>query len=132
MDRQPITVKLPDELYERIRQIAEESDRSLEAVVVESLDLLFSETAGVALQALANYSDDRLWALVHRHMSRAESTRLVDLSRQSRTSALTARQQEELDHLLERVDRDLLLRSEALRLLKARGHSVERYLTPAP
>jgi hypothetical protein len=38
-------------------------------------------------------------------------------------------EQRELEHLLELVDRSMLLRSEALLRLKERGRDVERYLT---
>ena len=134
MSQQPITVTLPDELYGRLQQIAENSDRSLETVVLESLDLLFfhSDSESIKLEDMENYPDEQLWAVVHRRMGWPESNQLHELSDKSKLTHLTEDEQAELDRLLEQVDRDLLLRSVALRLLKSRGHIVDRYFAPLP
>ena len=134
MSQQPITVSLPDALYERLQQIAEENDRSLETVVTESLNLLFlpSQRASINLDEIGNYSDEQLWALVHYRMSWNESARLHELSGKSKLTSLSVEEQIELDQLLDQVDHDLLLRSVALRLLKSRGHKVDHYFAPIP
>ena len=41
MSGKSITLDLPEELYERVRQVAEQSQRPLERVLVESIRLLF-------------------------------------------------------------------------------------------
>ncbi len=43
MTNRPIMIDVPDELYERIRQIADETGRSLQEVLLKSFDLLFGE-----------------------------------------------------------------------------------------
>jgi hypothetical protein len=43
MNQQPVLLQIPEELYERVRQIAENSNRSLENVLLESLALIFVE-----------------------------------------------------------------------------------------
>jgi hypothetical protein len=133
MSQQPVQLELPDELYERIQQVAEESNRSLESVLVESLQLLFSQpslsndlTANLA--ELVNYSDEQLWAIVHRRLPWSDSMRLRELIAQSKQTALADSEKRELEYLLELVDRSMLLRSEALLRLKERGRDVERYL----
>ena len=131
MSQQAVTIPLSDEMYEELRHIAETSDRSLEEVVRERLDLLFpqSEMSPIGMDDLSHYDDSQLWAVVHRRMRWRESARLHELSQSSKSSALPANEQTELDRLLEQVDRDLLLRSEALRLLKTRGYNVDDYFT---
>ena len=134
MSQQPVLLNLPDELYERIQQIAEESQRSVEAVMLESLDLLFSQKSpnddlDTMLTALSKYTDEELWALVHRRMAWSQSMRLHELSDKGKRGILPAQEQRELDGLLAQVDRDMLLRSEALLLLKQRGHHLEPYLS---
>jgi hypothetical protein len=50
------------------------------------------------------------------------------LSAQTKRERLTANEQHELDHLLTLNDRAMLLLSEALRLLKNRGHDIAAYV----
>ncbi len=42
MPRKSITLDLPDDLYEHVRQVAVQSQRPLERVVIESLRGVFS------------------------------------------------------------------------------------------
>ena len=57
-----------------------------------------------------------------------QSLRLRELSAKRKQETLTADEERELDDLLNLVDRQMLLRSEALLLLKQRGQDVESYL----
>jgi predicted DNA-binding protein len=126
MGQQSIVLDLPDNLYERIQQIADQSDRSLETLLLESLDLLFGNTpdTNLSVSTLDALSDVQLWAVVYRRLLWPQSSRLHHLSERH---PRTTQEQDELDQLLNRVDQDILLRSEALRLLKERGHSVDRF-----
>lgn len=126
MGHQSVVLDLPEDLYDRIRQAADVSDRSLETLLIESLDLLFGDTldSSLSVPELDAFSDVQLWAVVYRRLPWPQSNRLHDLSEQR---PRTAQEQTELDQLLNRVDQDTLLRSEALRLLKERGHAVERF-----
>ncbi len=133
MSQQPISVYLPEELYERIHEAAEETNRSPEEVVVESLGILFNPLSATTdleadLKSLASYSDEQLWAAVHRRLPWSLSLRLRELSARSKQAALSQQEQGELDTLLELVDRYMLLRSEALLLLKQRGYAVDDYV----
>jgi succinate dehydrogenase flavin-adding protein (antitoxin of CptAB toxin-antitoxin module) len=96
--------------------------------------LLFSQPSlstdlAANLAELVSFSDEQLWAIVHRRLPWSESLRLRELIAQSKQTALVDSEQRELEHLLELVDRSMLLRSEALLRLKERGRDVERYLT---
>jgi hypothetical protein len=118
-------------LYESLREAAEASDRPLETVLVESLTTLFTPppaSANIAtlLATLPDYPNVQLWAVVYRRLSWTQSLR--ELSAKGQQGALTPTEQAELEQLLEWVDRDMLLRSEALLLLKQRGQDVNAYL----
>jgi hypothetical protein len=129
MSQQPVTVELPDDLYERIQQAAEESNRSVETVLVESLNLLFGEpSSDPNISALKDYSDEQLWAVVYKRLPWTQSERLRELSAQNKQSLLTNVELRELETLLELVDTQMLMRSEALLRLKERGRDVEGYL----
>ena len=73
MPGKSLTLDLPEELYEHMRQVAEQSQRSLERVVLESLCLLFvspttATDIATALAALRDYTDEQLWAVVYQRL----------------------------------------------------------------
>ena len=101
--------------------------------MVESIRLLFvppspSTDLTTSLAALLNYTDEQLWAVVYQRLAWPQAQRLHELSAQTKQERLTVNEQHELDHLLTLNDRAMLLRSEALRLLKNRGHDIATYL----
>lgn len=131
-----ITVHLPDELYARVQEAAEASHRSLENVLLDSLTVLFGTTTGLddvdaALSALPDFSDAELWAVVYRRLPWMQSLRLRELSSKRVQGSLGTNEEKELDSLLARVDGDMLLRSEALVILKQRGYEVSGYFEPS-
>ncbi|HEX2278650.1 MAG TPA: hypothetical protein VHN13_16245 [Candidatus Tectomicrobia bacterium] len=133
MPGKSITVDLPDDLYERVQQVAAQSQRPVERVVLESLRLLFVPPPSPAdlatsLAALPSYSDAQLWAMVYQRLAWPQSQRLHELSAKNKLERLTKEEQLELEDLLSSNDQAMLLRSEALRLLKNRGYNIEAYL----
>jgi hypothetical protein len=133
MPGKSITLDLPDDLYEQVYQVAAQSQRPLERVVLESLRLLFAPPSSsvdlaTSLAALSGYSDAQLWAVVYQRLAWPQSQRLHELSAKNKLERLTEDEQRELEDLLVSNDRAMLLRSEALRLLKHRGYDTEAYL----
>ena len=134
MTERSIVVTLPDGLFERVRHVAESSGRSLEAVILEGIEVLFQRPDGddvdmdAALAVLSDYTDVQLWAVVYRRLTGEQSARLHELSATTERRPLTESEEAELASLLALVDRDMLLRSEALLLLKERGQDIEAYL----
>lgn len=127
-----IQFNVPDEIYERVQQVAEASHLSFEMVLVESLNLLFGQLSSAddlekQLNDLSGYSDAQLWAVVHSRMAWKQSLRLRELTAKSKQSRLSDTEQEEQERLLDTADRYVLLRSEALVQLKLRGHDVSAY-----
>jgi hypothetical protein len=57
MSQPTIQLELPPELMERAEQIARDSNRPLETVLVESLELLFGTASDISLDVLDSYSD---------------------------------------------------------------------------
>jgi hypothetical protein len=133
MPGKSITLDLPDDLYEQVHQMAALSQRPVEHVVLESLRLLFvpppsSADLATNLAALSGYSDAQLWAVVYQRLAWPQSQRLRELSANKKLERLTDEEQHELEDLLSANDRAMLLRSEALCLLKNRGYDIEAYL----
>lgn len=131
MAAQSITVNLPENLYKRIRQTAEDTNRPLETVLLESLALLFGEATinGKSLDSvLLSLSDEQLLGVVEQRLPWLDSMRLRELMDIDRRLGLTATEQAELNALLEEVDRQMIVRSQALALLQKRGHNIRQYL----
>jgi len=133
MPEKSITLDLPEDVYERVRQVAEQSQRPLERVLVESIRLLFvlpptSTDVATTLTALPGYSDAQLWAVVYQRLAWPQSQRLHELSAKNKLEQLTEDEQSECEYLLTLNDRAMLLRSKALLLLKNRGHDIAAYL----
>jgi len=129
---QPVLLQLPEELYERVRQLAEDSQRPLENVLLDSLALLFNDLPDDLNPAALNaFSDEQLWALVYRPFALAQDARLRELTALGKAGYLSDEEQSEMERLIEQVDQYVLVRSQALVLLKQRGYDVEQRLKSA-
>lgn len=79
------------------------------------------------LSELEQYFDEQLWDIAYRRLPKSLAVRLHELSEQD---ALNREEQIEVQNLLELNDQYMLLRSEALRLLKQRGYNVDDFFNP--
>ncbi|MHB8625261.1 MAG: hypothetical protein ACYDBJ_11365 [Aggregatilineales bacterium] len=73
-------------------------------------------------------SDEQLWAIVYRPLAWTKDIRLRELTSLGKFGGLSADEQAETERLVDQVDRYVLLRSQALLLLKQRGYDVEHHL----
>jgi hypothetical protein len=132
MAARAVTLELPAPLYDHFSTRAERAHRSLEAELLDAVATVAAdeeELSSEVAQALADLellNDEELW--------RAARNRLSDDAR-SQLEALNAKQQrgqltlaETLEQLVHQYDQAVLLRAEAARLLKARGHEVSTLL----
>jgi hypothetical protein len=129
---QSVSVELPDDLYRRIREVAERNKRSVESVLRESLEVMFgaASMAPEDMQALLeHYRDDQLWAVVYQRLAWPRKERLQELMTKGEEGELSGAEQEELEVLLDEVDRYTLVRSQALHLLEQHGQDVQHYWT---
>lgn len=77
-----ISFELPDKLLQGDRDIARQSNRSLETVLLEVVDRylvepLPEEANDDILESLAQMSDTRLWAIVRRHLHTDRNKKLT-------------------------------------------------------
>jgi hypothetical protein len=129
MNDESVSLKISGKLYERAKQMSAESNRPVEAVLMDSLNLLFGvEDEDIQLDDLTNLSDEQLWGIVHQRLAWPQETRLRELTALGKQNLLSEDEQAELEQLIDRVDRYTLLRSQALLLLKQRGYDVEQRL----
>ncbi len=127
----PIQLDLPADLYARIQEIANRTERPVETVLIDSLALLFGVPA-IDWEHLATtldtLSDAQLWALVHRRAAWTATERRHDLTTRGQQAQLTDEEQDELAALVDEADRMMLLRSHALFILQQRGHNIREQL----
>lgn len=133
MAEKTITLHIPADLYEQVEKAAQASERNVENVLLDSISLFvnYPQTAqqlDTWVAQLGTYTDSQLWSVVYHRLSETDAFRLHELGDKNSQGKLIAQEQDELDNLLHLVDRDMLLRSEALLILQQRGHDVEAYL----
>lgn len=128
MHQPKIELHIPLEIYKRASQIAHDSNRSIESVLLDGLALLFGALpdSGISPDELSAYTDEQLWAIVHQRLAWPQDTRLRELIALGKQGQLTEDEKVEMERLIDLVDYQMVLRSEALLLLKQRGHDVEK------
>ncbi len=131
MSDSTVTLKLPASLYEKLQQVARRQQRPVEMLMLDSLMLLFeepSEVLNLQPEMLHSFSDEQLWALVYRRLALPQEARLEELAAKGSAGNLTGLETKEQAQLIAAFDRYVLLRSQALVMLKQRGHDVESRL----
>jgi hypothetical protein len=130
-----VTLRLPAPLYDRFSSRAERSQRSLEAELLEAVATIAAEEeassrdVAEAVAALELLSDADLRRAARNPLAEADRSQLEALNLKQQQENLTPAEQETLERLLLQYDRAVLLRAEAARLLKQRGHDVSGLLT---
>ncbi|MCY4072172.1 MAG: hypothetical protein OXG60_12815 [Chloroflexi bacterium] len=126
-------LQVPAAIFERAEAIARESDRSAESVMLDGLSLLFGALPDMELEpeALKDFEDEQLWALVHRRLTPKQDARLRDLLDLGNQGGINSQDEGELAQLVAMVDQQMVLRSKALVLLQRRGHDIDLYFDSA-
>lgn len=130
MKRSTVELEIPDEVFEEAKGIAQDGNRSVESVLQDGLMMVFgtTEVCGASMESLEDFSDEQLWKIVNHPLTWAQDSRLRELTARSKRDALTPREIEEQEDLLDALDRRVLLRSRALVIMKRRGLDVDGYL----
>ena len=130
MSQSTVELQIPVEIYERARAIASDSGLSVESVLLDGLTLLFGAPPDLRISPdlLKDYSDEQLWAVVYHRLAWSQDARLRELIALGKRGQLTDEEKTEMEGLIALVDHQMLLRSEALLMLKQRGHPVEKQL----
>lgn len=134
MSAHAITIHLPETLYNRFRQRAEWSHRSLETELLDavasaaSVEDELSPELIVVVEALEKLDDEELWRLARTAMSPEASQELEALHTKQREEGLSPTEDAARAKLIHEYERTMLIRAQAAVLLKNRGHDVSRLL----
>lgn len=130
MNLQPVTLSLPKSIYNRLRQRAEQSRRSVE---MELLDVVATampdneDLPGELAAAIADLKlldDEALWRAARSHLDPKPGAQMEALHIKRQSEGLSESESQTLDGLVRHYERAMLVRAEAASLLKARGHDV--------
>ncbi len=110
-----ITIEVPDQVVRHATQVAAQTRRRVEQVLVSWLERTVAE---VPVEELP---DQEVLALTELQLAPEQQTALSDLLGRSREGRLETEGQRRLDALMQRYERGLLRKSQALREAVQRG-----------
>jgi hypothetical protein len=124
------TLTVPESIYQRARQLAEERSQPVDQVMIDHLKTLSPELPtlppdeAAELDALRHLSDDALWTIAREQMPKDIQRHMQELMDKNSSGAISADELTELERLVERGQRLTLRKSEAAALLTGRGYKV--------
>lgn len=130
-----VTLRIPAPLYNHFQSRAERAHRSLEAELLDAVATVAAdeeELSGDVAKAIGDLeflTDEELWCAARNRLSDAARSQLEALNFKQQREKLTPADKETLEQLVHQYDQAVLLRAEAVRLLKERGHDVAKLLT---
>lgn len=131
-----VTVELPDDLYARLERRAAEGRRSLGDEVVDLLaravpreDDRLPPELEQELARMETLDDAALWRAARPRFSARQSRRLESLHFKLQDEGLTEAERQEEQSLVRAYERAMLIRAEAVALLKQRGQDIAPLLT---
>jgi plasmid stability protein len=129
MSIEALTIHLPEGLYQRLQRRARESQRSLEAELLDVLsnavraDESLPETLAINLAHLDRMTDAELWQAARMRQPKREAAQLERLHlKRQRNEGLSEAEAGVLEELVGKYERLMLVRARAAALLKERGH----------
>lgn len=131
---QVVTVNLPEPIYERLKQRAEQTQRSIEDELVEMAATIIPEEEKLptdlasAITALRLLDDKTLWQAARTHLSPKEIGRMERLHDKRHLAKLTEADEKELAVLLKEYERAIVIRSEAMDILMERGYDISKLI----
>lgn len=124
--RESITLHVPEELATRARQIAATLAQPVEQLLLDHLKTLsvplpvLPHETQAELDALQQLSDDALWTIAGAQMPAEVQARAKTLLDNNSRGVITDEEHDELETLVERGDRLMLCKAEAVAILRGR------------
>lgn len=134
MTTHQVTITLPDEIYQKVKEQSQLMEWSVEtgvaAVVISSVqeqDRL-SPDIKQQLSDLKLFTDKELWQAARMMAPPEKEERLQELMDKQDLEELTSSEQQEVEKISDLFSRIMLVRAEAAALLKERGYDVDELL----
>jgi hypothetical protein len=128
----PLTLHVPEDLYERLRQLAEASAQPVEAIAIQQLEatLQNAELANLPrdeqqeLAAFNLLSDDTLQNILREQMPHSAQAQMQGLMDKNNFGTITPEEYTDLSSLVERGNRLMLRKAWAADVLMKRGYPI--------
>lgn len=126
----PVTLNIPEYLYNRARRLAEKRALPIEQILLNQLEATFVDLPSLPpgeqseLDALAHLSDQALWTIAREQMPENDQQRMQTLMTANNLGTISAHERDELTALVEQGQRLMLRKGKAMALLTERGHSI--------
>jgi hypothetical protein len=131
MDNHSVTIELPDDVFQRLSQLAEAMNRPVAEVVAQSfigifppeIDLASSELRPELLK-MQFLSDAELVSIAQAMVTIEQQSYHEELLAKNAENILSDNEREELVRLRSMIDRQMLCKAHAWSILRWRGHRV--------
>jgi plasmid stability protein len=137
MTSQTLTLQVPANLYNHLKQRADQAQRSVEAETLELLAATVPATEGLtanlqqALTPLALLDDEALRRAAGSRLGSEAAAELEALHFKQQREGLTEAETQRRGELVQQYERAMLVRAQAAALLRQRGHDVSSLLAPS-
>ncbi|MFN8372792.1 MAG: hypothetical protein U0694_07940 [Anaerolineae bacterium] len=122
------TLTVPEDVYERARQIAQDTAQSIDQVMLDHLKTpiplpTLPPHEQAELDALQHLSDDALWTIAREQMPESSQTLMQTLMDKNNLGTISDSEYAELEEWVARGNRLMLRKAEAAAILMERGHA---------
>jgi plasmid stability protein len=130
MANQTLTLEVPGGLYTRLKERAEQAHRSVEAELLDVLATVVAEADDLpadlnqALTSLELLDDEELGRAARGGLARTLAAELEALHFKQQREGLTEAERQRCAELVRQYERAMLLRAQAVAVLRQRGHDV--------
>jgi plasmid stability protein len=130
MGHHTLTLNIPEPLYNRLKDRAEKSHRSIENETLEVLtatvppELELSADYQQAIDALELLDDESLWRAASGRLPQKLAEQLETLHVKRQREGLTDAETQTCESLVRQYEKTMLIRAQAAALLHRRGHDV--------
>jgi hypothetical protein len=132
-----LTLNVPSPLYDHLKQLAAQTQRSVEEETLEALATAVPQGTSLsaelqeAMASLVEQDDQTLVEAARSHLANDVSSELQALHHKRQREGLSRVEATRLADLVGRYERHMLVSAQAAALLKARGRDVSRLLNPS-
>ena len=128
MDSQPLTLHLPNATYQRLVELATQSERSVAEETVHFLNsTLLNELApdlNARLEQLSALTDEELWKAASSKASEEDNDLMQMLLEKRQREGLTSSEAERTQALSDYFNQIMMVRAKSAVILSERGHDV--------
>lgn len=128
---QTVTLQLPKEVYERLKQAADALHQSMETVLVQAVQAGLPPSVEdlpakhrQEFQTMARLSDEELWSIARSMLPAVKQRQLTRLLHKNQEGTLTKQERDKLEALHWEADWITLRKAHAYALLKWRNHRI--------